>query len=48
VSSPLSGFLDAIAKLPDFDGVTFRGLSAGEPEPPELGVVAGVLSSSCS
>jgi hypothetical protein len=46
MTDPLSGFLDAIAKLPDFNGVTFRGLSAGEPEPPELGVAAGVLSSS--
>jgi hypothetical protein len=46
VSGSLSDFLDAIAKLPDFNGITFRGLADGDPEPAGPGVVAGVLASS--
>lgn len=48
MSTPLSDFLDAIAKLPDYNGITFRGLAADATDPPQLGVVAGVLSSSRS
>lgn len=48
MSTPLSGFLDAIAQLPDFNGITFRGLAAGEPVPPAVGVLAGVASASRS
>lgn len=47
-TEPLGGFLDAIAKLPEFNGVAFRGLSSGEEEPPQVGVVTGVIASSRS
>lgn len=46
MSTALGDFLDAIAKLPEFNGITFRGLGAGDPEPAAPGVVAGVLASS--
>lgn len=39
-------FLTALAKLPPFAGLTFRGLGAGDPEPPALGLVVGVLPTS--
>ncbi|MCC2307979.1 hypothetical protein [Cellulomonas chengniuliangii] len=44
--SGLGQFLDAIDKLPAFNGIAFRGLAAGEVEPPPLGVVTGVLAAS--
>ncbi|MFI2753886.1 hypothetical protein ACGIF2_10670 [Cellulomonas sp. P22] len=44
--SALGRFLDAIDKLPAFNGIAFRGLAAGEVEPPPLGVVTGVLAAS--
>ncbi|MCC2318499.1 hypothetical protein [Cellulomonas chengniuliangii] len=44
--SGLGQFLDAIDKLPAFNGIGFRGLPAGEVEPPPLGVVTGVLAAS--
>jgi hypothetical protein len=37
VSTPPSGFLDAIAKLPDVNGMTFRRLAVVEPLPDALG-----------
>lgn len=37
MSTPPSGFLDAIAKLPDVNGMTFRRLAVGEPLPHALG-----------
>jgi hypothetical protein len=46
MSSPVSDFLDALAKLPAFNGITFRGLGPGDEAPPPLGVVTGVLASS--
>lgn len=48
MSTPLSSFLDAVAKLPAFNGITFRGLAVGEPLPHAVGVLAGVVSSSRS
>lgn len=46
MSGGLGGFLDAIAQLPEFTGVTCRGLAADEQEPPAVGVVTSVLASS--
>lgn len=42
----VSAFLDAIEKLPAFDGFTFRGLDDDAEAPPSLGVAAGVLATS--
>lgn len=44
--SSVGPFLDAIAKLPAFNGIAFRGVEAGAVEPPPLGVAAGVLATS--
>ncbi|GIG23739.1 hypothetical protein Cch01nite_44630 [Cellulomonas chitinilytica] len=46
MNDPVSGFLDAIAKLPDFNGITFRGFDPSAEQPPVLGVVTAVLASS--
>jgi len=44
--SPLGTFLDAIDKLPAFNGVAFRGLALGAAAPPVLGVATSMLATS--
>ncbi|WP_449385756.1 hypothetical protein [Cellulomonas soli] len=40
------GLIDAVAKLPAFNGIGFRGLSAGASEPPALGVLTELRAAS--
>jgi hypothetical protein len=46
MSDPVSAYLDALAKLLPFTGVSFRGLPMAAEMPPEVGVVTTIVSSS--
>lgn len=48
MSDALASFLSAIEKLPRFDGITFRGLADGAPEPDPISIVTGVVATSRS